>query len=98
MIAPTEGQPAPGFPRTLTYAPVALRRLRKLPRDAQAALVDALERYASIGVGDVIRLVAVRPPEYRLRVGDYRARFALTGAAPSGAVDVLWVGDRREAY
>ena len=28
------------------------------------------------GEGDVVRLVDVEPPEYRLRVGDWRVRFA----------------------
>lgn len=98
MIAPLGSTPAPGFPRTLVYARAALRQLRKLPRAAQAVVVTALETYAASGAGDVRRLVNVRPPEYRLRVGDYRARFALTGAAPDGAVEVLFIGDRREAY
>ena len=61
-------------------------------------MADALAHYAATGAGDVRRLVNVRPPEYRLRVGDYRARFALTGTAPNGAVKVLFVGDRRETY
>lgn len=98
MIAPPGGAPTLGFPRMLTYAPAALRLLRKLPHDAREVMVDALERYAATGAGDVTRLVDVRPPEYRLRVGDYRARFALTGAGPSAVVEVLWVGNRREAY
>jgi mRNA-degrading endonuclease RelE of RelBE toxin-antitoxin system len=100
MIAPPgpPGPPAPGFPRVLVYASAALRRLRKLPAEGARALVAALEAYAATGAGDVRRLVDVRPPRYRLRAGDYRAVFALTGTGAEAAVDVEWVGDRRDAY
>jgi mRNA-degrading endonuclease RelE of RelBE toxin-antitoxin system len=37
---------------------------------------DALELLAATGRGDVARLRGVEPPEYRLRVGDRRVRFA----------------------
>ena len=37
----------------------------------------AVERFATIGAGNVKRLQDIDPPEYRLRVGDYRARFEL---------------------
>jgi mRNA-degrading endonuclease RelE of RelBE toxin-antitoxin system len=39
-------------------------------------VVDAVEHFARTGEGDVVRLVDVAPPEYRLRVGDWRVRFA----------------------
>lgn len=101
MIAPTgEGseRPAPGFPRVLAIPAPAARLLRKLPAPAGADVLAALQRYAATGAGDVIRLVGVRPPQYRLRVGDYRARFTLTGTGADAAVVLVWVGDRREAY
>ncbi|MEJ7812313.1 MAG: hypothetical protein WKG32_18020 [Gemmatimonadaceae bacterium] len=40
------------------------------------------------------KLTDVSPPEYRLRIGDWRVRFALAGAA----MTVLRVVNRREAY
>lgn len=98
MIAPPGGIPAPGFPRALVVTAAAARQLRKLPAPARDAVADALAHYAATGAGNITRLVDVRPPEYRLRVGDYRARFALTGAGSSAVVEVLWVGNRREAY
>jgi len=44
--------------------------------------------------GDVKRLQDIEPPEFRLRVGDYRARFHDFG----DAVEVTGVKHRREAY
>ena len=98
MIAPAGGGPAPGFPRALDFAPGAVRALRKLPGPVAATLLDALEAYAATGVGDVRRLAGVRPPEYRLRVGEYRVRFAQLDSGTSGRVTVLWIGHRRDAY
>jgi mRNA-degrading endonuclease RelE of RelBE toxin-antitoxin system len=34
-----------------------------------------VERYAQSGEGDVLQLTDIDPPEYRLRVGDWRVRF-----------------------
>jgi mRNA-degrading endonuclease RelE of RelBE toxin-antitoxin system len=50
--------------------------LKRLDRPAQRRVVDAVEHFARTGEGDVVRLVDVAPPEYRLRVGDWRVRFA----------------------
>lgn len=41
----------------------------------QRRVIDAVEHFAKTGEGDVVRLVDVVPPEYRLRVGDWRVRF-----------------------
>jgi hypothetical protein len=38
-------------------------------------VVDAVDHFARTGEGDVVRLVNVKPSEYRLRVGDWRVRF-----------------------
>lgn len=98
MIAPTGDAPAPGFPRALVVpAPVA-RQLRKLPGTAGVDLLAALRAYAATGAGDVTRLVAVRPPAFRLRVGEHRAVFRLTGTGAEAAVEVEWAGNRRDAY
>jgi mRNA-degrading endonuclease RelE of RelBE toxin-antitoxin system len=55
---------------------------------------QAVERFADTGAGNVKRLQGIDPPEYRLRVGDYRVRFHLEDEA----VQVLRVRNRREAY
>jgi len=46
------------------------------------------------GEGDVNRLQDIDPPEFRLRVGDYRVRFHDSG----DAIEILSVKHRREAY
>jgi mRNA-degrading endonuclease RelE of RelBE toxin-antitoxin system len=50
--------------------------LKRLDRSVQRRVVDAVKHFARTGEGDVIRLIDVEPPEYRLRVGDWRVRFA----------------------
>jgi mRNA-degrading endonuclease RelE of RelBE toxin-antitoxin system len=54
----------------------------------------ALRRYAETEVGDVVKLRGLDPPEWRLRVGDYRVRFRRRG----DTLEVLHVAHRREAY
>ena len=53
-----------------------------------------MARYLATGEGDVKRLQDVEPPEFRLRVGDYRIRFRDLG----DSILVLAVKHRREAY
>ncbi len=55
---------------------------------------QSVERLAETGAGNVKRLQGIDPPEFRLRVGDYRVRFHTDGAT----VTVLRVRNRREAY
>lgn len=56
-------------------APSARRDIKRLDRQVQGRIVTALDGLAEQPpVGDVKRL-AGQPPEWRLRVGDYRLRF-----------------------
>jgi mRNA-degrading endonuclease RelE of RelBE toxin-antitoxin system len=66
--------------------------------DASVAdrVMDALDRLAIEGVGDVRRLVGIDPPEYRLRVGKWRVRFRIDHAAE--ILYVVHVLRRDEAY
>lgn len=59
-------------------------------------MLRALRRYAATGYGDVTRLVGYEPPEYRLRVGDWRVRFYLKEAPPM--LDVLHIRHRGAVY
>lgn len=54
----------------------ARRDLKRLDPPVRRRIVDAVLLYSQTGHGDVRRLADVRPPEYRLRVGDWRIRFA----------------------
>jgi len=62
----------------------------------QTAMHDlhCLARFAATEKGDVKRLQGIQPPEFRLRVGDYRVRFSDRG----DAIEILAVQHRREAY
>lgn len=54
----------------------ARRDLKRLDPPVKRRVVDAVERLAQTGQGDVRRLANVSPPEYRLRIGGWRIRFA----------------------
>lgn len=57
-------------------------------------ILHALDRFMKTGEGDVKRLQDIEPPEFRLRVGDYRLRFHYV----SDKLEVTAVKHRREAY
>jgi len=72
----------------------SLADLTSLDRGIARRVREAVERFAEAGSGDVKRLQGIDPPEFRLRVGDYRVRFQLD----AGTVRILHVRHRREAY
>jgi mRNA interferase RelE/StbE len=78
------------------WLPRAQKDLKRLDQVAQRRVLEAIEHFARTGEGDVIRLVNVVPPEYRLRVGDWRVRFALD--KEHSLLDVLRVLPRGKAY
>ena len=55
---------------------------------------QSIERFAQSGAGNVKQLQGINPPEFRLRVGDYRVRFQVDDET----VRILRVRNRREAY
>jgi len=57
---------------------------------------ETRRRYVETGYGDITRLEAYDPPEYRLRVGDWRVRFYRT-RRPRWTLDVLRVHNADEA-
>ncbi len=72
----------------------ALADLAALDQGIARRVKQAVERFAVTGAGKVRRLQGIDPPEYRLRVGDWRVRFHLA----EGTIRVLRVRNRREAY
>ena len=58
------------------------------------ARLQTVERFAATGAGNVKRLQGVVPPEFRLRVGDWRVRFH----QDDQTIRVLRVRNRREVY
>lgn len=80
----------------LTWSNRALRDADRLAPKPRERIVEALGRYAETRHGDVTKLAGVIPPEYRLRVGPWRVRFAWDQAA--GVVTVLHVFKRGQGY
>ncbi|MFW6206806.1 MAG: type II toxin-antitoxin system RelE family toxin [Gemmatimonadota bacterium] len=82
--------------REVRWLPRARRDLKRLDPPVRRRVVDAVEHFASTGEGDVVRMVDTSPPEYRLRVGDWRVRFARDAESP--LLHVLRVLPRGKAY
>jgi len=80
--------------REIEWTETALEDMAALDKSIARRVKQAVERFADTGAGNVKRLQGVDPPEYRLRIGDYRVRFHLDGET----VQVLRVRNRREAY
>ena len=72
----------------------ALEDMAALDKGIARRVKLAVERFAETRAGNVKKLQGIEPPEYRLRVGDWRVRFHQDGAI----IRVLRVLNRREAY
>lgn len=78
-------------------APSARRDIKRLDRQVQARVIEALEGLrAEPAQGDIQRLGGIQPPEWRLRVGDWRVRFARE--PDTRTVRILRVLPRGRAY
>ena len=80
----------------LVWTPRALKDVRKLDGATRDRIVSALDKFAETGVGDVLQLTGAHPPEWRLRVGDWRVRFEKD--VTQAALVVLRVLPRDKAY
>jgi mRNA-degrading endonuclease RelE of RelBE toxin-antitoxin system len=74
----------------------ALKDADRLDPKVRQRLIAAIDRYAADEHGDVVRLEAVEPPEWRLRVGALRVRFRRDAEART--LSVLRVLPRDKAY
>jgi mRNA interferase RelE/StbE len=83
-------------PWRYVLAPRAIRDLERLDATMRRRVFAALDRLAETEQGDVTRLQGVRPPEWRLRVGDWRVRFVFNYATRT--IEVLRVLPRGPAY
>ncbi len=72
----------------------AKRDIRAIDRDTALDILHSLARFVFTEIGDIKCLQGVDPPEFRLRVGDYRIRFS----AHHDAIEILTVQHRSEAY
>ena len=74
----------------------ALRDLRRLDRRTRERIFNAGGRLAETGYGDVRELEGRNPPEWRLRVGDWRVLF--TYVPDQQTILFLRVRPRGSAY
>ena len=74
----------------------AERDLRGIDRRVATRIVQAIRRFADTDHGDVTKLRATDRPEWRLRVGQYRVRFAFS--SDGTAILILRVLPRGRAY
>lgn len=65
-----------------------------LDKDTARRIQRAVARFAETETGNVKRLQGIDPPEYHLRVSDWRVRFAIQG----GTFLILRVLNRKDAY
>ncbi len=80
--------------KKIAWTDQAKADLRTIDQATALRILHIVARYLATGEGDVKRLQDVEPPEFRLRVGDYRVRFHDLG----DSILVLAVKHRREAY
>jgi mRNA interferase RelE/StbE len=77
----------------LRFSPRALKDLRGLQASDQQRVLAAIERLRDNLKGDVKKLTA-HTPEYRLRVGDFRVLFDVSGSE----IQIYRIRHRRDAY
>ena len=80
--------------KDLEWSESSLEDMAALDKSLARRIQRALERLAETETGNVKRLQGIDPPEYRLRIGDWRVRFVLNG----GILLVLRVLNRKDAY
>ncbi len=82
------------MPKKIRWTEQAKADLRAIDQPTALRILHALARLLATGEGDVKRLQDMEPPEFRLRVGDYRVRFNDLG----DSILILTVRHRREVY
>lgn len=74
----------------------AEKDLGRLDAGVQRRVIASVTSFADSERGNIVRLAGLHPPEYRLRVGDWRVRFRIDREA--GSLQVLRVLPRDKAY
>jgi mRNA-degrading endonuclease RelE of RelBE toxin-antitoxin system len=67
--------------------------IRTLPQPIAIQVLRTIARFLESEKGDVKRLQGIEPPEFRLRLGDYRVRFHDLG----DSIEILRVRHRKDA-
>ena len=83
-------------PFRLEFKASARRDLKRIPREESARIIAAVETWARGEPHvDVEKLTDVQPPEWRIRVGRWRA---LVDRPAADVIRFLRVLDRKDAY
>ena len=80
--------------KEIEWSEESLDDLAALDKGMARRIKKAVERFAEIGAGNVKKLQGIDPPEFRLRVGDFRVRFH----SSDDILHVLRVRNRKDAY
>ena len=80
--------------KKIAWQDQAKAQLRAIDQATALRILHALARLIATGEGEVKRLQGIEPPEFRLRIGDYRLRFHDLGHT----LEITAVKNRREAY
>jgi len=80
--------------KRIIWSARAKAQVRVIDQMTALRILRALAQFAATEEGDVKRLQGIDPPEFRLRVGDYRLLFHEL----PGAIEIVSVKHRREAY
>lgn len=81
--------------RILLLSDQAKADLKTLDRATGLRIAAAIQRLVVAGAGDIKKLQGIDPPEYRLRVGEWRVRFSYPD---SNAVPINRVQNRKDSY
>jgi mRNA-degrading endonuclease RelE of RelBE toxin-antitoxin system len=80
--------------KKIAWTDQARADVRAIDRDTAIDLLHGLARFVATEEGDVKRLQGIEPPEFRLRLGDYRVRFHDL----ADSIEILRVRHRKDAY
>ena len=80
--------------KKIAWTDQAKADIRAIDRETALDVLHNLARFVANEEGDVKRLQGIEPPEFRLRLGDYRVRFHDRG----DSIEILRVRHRKDAY
>ena len=80
--------------KKITWTDRAKQDVRAIDRLTALDLLHGIARFLATEEGDVKQLKGTDPPELRLRLGDYRARFYDLG----DSIQMLAVRHRKDVY
>ena len=80
--------------KKIAWTDQAKADIRAIDRETALDLLQRLARFLATEQGDVKRLKDIDPPEFRLRIGDYRLRYHDHGES----IEILRVLHRKDAY